>query len=348
MRLKSAAYFLVVAGFVLPAGKVMARTDEMKSLCVNCHTMHNSQGNSNMTPGTIGAQGGLLTNTCYGCHSGNNVLGGRPNVLHTSEPPYTTGAEPGHNTLAGGDFYWVSMGAELKGHNVSGVSLQSTRTAPGSNPPREFSASQPLTCAGTNGCHGDLSKSGDVVAMSQTHHAPEHSRGFRFLDGISGFEDPDYELVLSLNSDGHNQYKGSGRTGDDDSETSTISHLCAKCHGAFHSGGGDAGIWNGTSFGTDPWIRHPVDYDMGGLGGEYAGYGSGGTYNFITPVGSDNVSVALSSVNLASPAKEAIVVCVSCHRAHGSPYDYDLRWDYKKWPDTGGYNGCGDCHTEKN
>ncbi|MCK4838726.1 MAG: hypothetical protein KAS94_07960, partial [Desulfobulbaceae bacterium] len=43
----------------------------------------------------------------------------------------------------------------------------------------------------------------------------------------------------------------------------------------------------------------------------------------------------------------AIITCITCHRAHGSPYDYSLRWNYKAWPGaTAG--GCYDCHTVKN
>ncbi|RLA81698.1 MAG: hypothetical protein DRG33_00080, partial [Deltaproteobacteria bacterium] len=40
------------------------------------------------------------------------------------------------------------------------------------------------------------------------------------------------------------------------------------------------------------------------------------------------------------------VQCLSCHRAHGSPYPDMLRWDYRNWPG-GGMNGCAVCHTSK-
>ena len=87
---------------------------------------------------------------------------------------------------------------------------------------------------------------------------------------------------------------------------------------------------------------------MGGIGGEYLGYGGAGTYNEKTPLASTAVGSALSSVTLGSAGNNAIITCITCHRAHGSPWDYSLRWEYYTWP--GGantYNGCGDCHTYK-
>lgn len=354
MSLKSWALTLSLALF-FSEGVVWARTADMKMPCVNCHTMHNSQG-GNVVPGNAETQGALLNNSCYGCHTGLNAGDDTaprlPMVLHTSVggphslPYLDTGTEDsistGRNTLAGGDFGWVAIpGNDLKGHNVMGISLSGT-----------------LTCAGTTGCHGNLSSVGDSVAMSQTHHAVESAqpmdgssliKSYRWLDGVAGFEDPDYEL--SVDSLKHNQYKGVARPGDTD-EALTISHFCAKCHGNFHWGAGDVGVSAGAGvLGADPWIRHPTDYAMP-LTGEYAGYGdpSGapvGNYNYVTPVGSVDVSTIKTTVT--GSALERIVTCVSCHRAHGSPYDYSLRWDYKNWPGgANSHNGCGDCHTAKN
>lgn len=339
MSYRSLVLMLILA-VQFSGGVTWARTNDMKQVCVNCHTMHNSQNGFDVTPGGIGAQGALLNNSCYGCHTGDNLAGGRPVVLHSSAPAYQlTGTEPGHNTLAGGDFYWVAQGNDLKGHNVVGITGGGT-----------------LTCAGTTGCHGNSAVAGDLPAMYQTHHAVETaqpmdgaplSESFRLLEGVAGYEDPDFELTVG--SGDHNQYKGIARTAEGDSTASSISNFCARCHGSFHTGNNPSGISDDSAiFGTDPWIRHPVDYDMGGLGGEYGNYGSGGTYNIATPLGSADVSAIKSTVTLVTASGEAIVVCVSCHRAHGSPYDYSLRWDYKSWPDAGGYNGCGDCHTLKN
>lgn len=360
---------------LLGEGTSWARSNDMMRPCVDCHTMHNSQGGlspevsspSRRAGGSGKTQDALLNTSCYGCHSDaiTRTRVDTPIVLHFTAPTYgLTGTENGHNTLAGGDFYWVAGGGDLKGHNVDGFSTQSSRLPPGGSGDPFLK----LTCAGTTGCHGNLTRTGDIPAMYQTHHAAEPqpdprvrngnslATSYRWLDGVAGYEDSDYELTF----DGgiHNQYIGFDRTADINSSSKAISQFCAKCHGNFHFGPANSGVSasdDPPAFSVDPWIRHPVDYDMGGLGGEYLGYGSpaAGDYNVATPLGSKYTGNILelaprATVTLASAAEDAVVVCVSCHRAHGSPYDYSLRWNYQAWPGAGSYNGCGDCHTVKN
>lgn len=323
-----------------------ARSAEMKKPCSTCHTIHNSEENIARAAG--GPLEALMTATCAGCHTGTNDGDpDKPFVFDIAAPAYGPGAG---GTLAGGSFSWVG-GADLKGHNVVGVGATQVlgRTPPGGSP-LTFDT---LTCAGENGCHGDRSVASQVKSIWGSHHSPEESsstngstiaRSYRFLEGISGVEDPDWEYTLAF--DDHNQYKGDARGSDVDTDTFSISHLCAKCHGAFHSGANP-------SF-ASPWLRHPVDYDMGdATGSEYAGYGDGGAgiYNVRTPLASSTIpdpipgSVTLGGVGDGT----AIITCITCHRAHGSPYDYSLRWDYKRWPGAGGDNngGCYDCHTVK-
>lgn len=361
MLLKSLLIVLLLAGFS-PEGVTWAITNDMKKPCSDCHTMHNSQNGAEMLIGPavgLGQQGALLRNTCYGCHTGSNVSGSKPYVFNSAAPAYmATGTELDHTTLAGGSFYWVAQsGGDLKGHNVNGLTTQSTRTPPGGT--KSFnSTTTPLRCAGVNGCHGDRSAPTEILAMYQTHHAVTTGQvkdgstllnSYRLLNDsagigvgyIAGFEDIDYEL--SVSSSDHNQYLGVARSTDDDA-TTTISHSCAGCHGNFHSGASDVTGTAGTTF-ASPWIRHPVDYAMA-LTGEYANYGGSGVnaYKVETPLGSDD---APSAKGVVSGSGDAIIVCVSCHRAHGSPYNYSLRWNYKDWPGSG-YNGCADCHTAKN
>jgi hypothetical protein len=350
---------LLLIPLALPA-QLCGRTNQMKQHCGTCHTMHNSQDEAEMTGG-LGQLRSLLRKPCYGCHYGTNTAGSgsMPMVWSSSDPQYgATGTEAGvHTNLAGGDFYWVALGDDLKGHNVEGIATQSSRYPPGNTTQLVNS----LTCAGrdaTNGiygCHGRTNVADETGAMSRAHHADDtlatdgstFLQSYRFLEGVAGKEDADYELNVSAGD--HNQYKGVARGSDSDSSgDNTISSLCARCHGDFHFGAGNLGVFDETgTFGADPWIRHPVDVDMNGIGGEYADYGGAGinAYNIETPVASADVSTGLSTV--LQVAGDAIITCVSCHRAHGSPYDYNLRWDYASWPG-GGTNGCGHCHTAKN
>ncbi|MBU0481018.1 MAG: hypothetical protein KKG47_07950 [Proteobacteria bacterium] len=361
MRYKAVVFAILVLFFLAGQGSGWCRTNDMKQLCANCHTMHNSAGGLEVTPGGIGVQNYLLNSTCYGCHSGTNTAGSMPYVTNVAgEPNYgTTGTSAAgvvNGTLAGGSFYWVSQGDNGKGHNVEGLEIvaQGPRTPPGGS--KVFDNTSPstaLTCAGTNGCHGNLAVAGQIPAMYRTHHAnpalpvdgASVASSYRFLNGIVGLEDLDYEFTVSSAADNHNQYRGSARSADNDLDTSSISHLCAVCHGFFHNGGGNNGV--GDPGFVSPWIRHPVDYDMNdAVGAEYQDYGGAGNQYLVeTPVASDDLTGGAKSTVLKSPG-DAIITCITCHRAHGSRFDSSLRWDYKSWP-ASGYNGCGDCHTFK-
>jgi hypothetical protein len=309
--------------------------------CSTCHTMHNSQDNVTLT-GSFAE--GLLKSSCIGCHLGDNPdLSGRmtPFVISDDAPEYSlTGTESGAETLAGGTFYWSYNGDENKGHNVwPGAEPTST------NPPGGDAMATQLTCAGNTGCHGDLAETNQYTAMRKSHHADDSTndgstigKSYRFLDSITGLEDPDWELpdaTPPLSETKHNQYKGS--TDWDNNESNTITSFCAHCHGYFH---GDGDI---DTDGSSPWLRHPTDIPLP-LDGEFASYT---TYNPVVPVASTSTSSVISDTTNVT-LNDRIVTCISCHRAHGSPWDNNLRWNYLDWPGTGGYDGCGICHSSKN
>lgn len=343
-------------------------------VCSDCHTMHNSQDGSAMFGNTSGA---LTNGGCVGCHTGENIGGNIPFIMQSSAPSYDSAdAGTGGNTLAGGSFYWVTQeNGDAKGHNVAGITGNSLNvdgtigmTPPGWNPDfdgngaiNEGSAgewSKQLTCAGTNGCHGDHSATNDWDAVAGAHHGPDTdidgltvASSFRFLKGIKGLEDSDWEYQPT--STAHNQYYGIDKTSDleENADPATISYLCAECHGNFHSGVDSDGAVEEDGAVESPWIRHPTDFDMGNVASkaDYAGYGGDShTYSIIAPVASKTIGDApLDTVYVAED--DAIVTCISCHRAHGTPFDDLLRWDYGSCVSAGGNDDCGcfACHTTK-
>jgi hypothetical protein len=369
---------LLLLGFIcwLP-GSAMAR---VSGQCADCHTMHNSQDGASVVEG--GPLRALTKGDCIGCHTGTNTQGHNIPYVDdkTGTPSYGDFGIDG-DTLAGGSFYWMRSGgagaADAFGHNVLGIKSSDAAITPVNTPPGfalAFNAngqigsawsSNQLTCAGTYGCHGDHGAVGDeddFHAISGAHHADDvpldpsdanPGLSFRFLKGIDGKEDPEWEFTPTTTA--HNQYKGIDRTDDNAADTSTISYLCAECHGMFHSGAGTDGADGDGAFGS-PWLRHPTDFDIGhATGTEYASYpgdfgASVGEYSIVAPVASANVSAVLSSVAVTKPGDDtAIVTCISCHRAHGTPYADLLRWDYANCNvgDTGDDCGCFACHTTK-
>ncbi len=326
--------------------------------CASCHTMHYSQNGTVLQEwGSSGPYKALVINDCIGCHTGtNNGSNTTPYVFSSNAPNYgETGTEAGTNTLAGGNFYWVVNGsswvtdADRTGHNVEG--LANVDQTLGTIPPGGIDLGHQLTCAGKYGCHGDRNVEGDFEALLGAHHTDDSvidgstvGKSYRFLKGIVGYEDSDWEYQPDASH--HNQYKGVDRASETDINTSTISYLCAECHGDFHNG-------DDVSFGSwgSPWLRHPTDYDMSHTpsGSEYrqypGQYGSTGQYSVIAPVASEDVSQPKSTVSFS---KDTIITCISCHRAHGTPYKYILRWNYYGWPVQTSINGCNACHTAKN
>ncbi|MDX1776628.1 MAG: hypothetical protein R3297_08595, partial [Desulfobulbales bacterium] len=226
-------------------------------VCNECHTMHNSQGGTSMAAG--GNLEALLVNSCAGCHSGLNGTSAinnsskAPLVMHTgSAPGNTSGAD---NMLAGGSFYWVTID-DRKGHNVNAFGIGPDSTY--ADPPL---GGVQLNCAGQFGCHGYSSIAGELKSLMPAHHIADSvpltgasiAESYRFLSGIIGTEDSDWEYTVA--PDDHNQYKASSTW--DSTAVDTITYICARCHGNFHGNPGVGGS------GSSPWVRHPTDIDSG-------------------------------------------------------------------------------------
>jgi predicted CXXCH cytochrome family protein len=320
--------------------------------CSNCHTMHNSQGGSSMHTG-YGADeapyGTLLrANDCLGCHASENS-GEWKNSLGAPIVYSTSGAPS--QALAGGNYYWVMNTGDGYGHNP--VELGNPDGTLSSPPGVTHVPTFNLRCTGGNtGCHGDRYSEDSMAGF---HHQNEGgtlttansvANSFRGLLKVKGAEDPDWEKAPAS---GHNWYSGSSspppqseipcracHTGFGDLPYDTISGFCGACHSYFHRTDPDMYGGGGTQS-SGQWIRHPSDTILPETG-EYNGYP---TYSAEAPVGYTDVS--------APTRATAVVTCLSCHRAHGSPYPNMLRWNYDDMVASGGGSGgCFTCHTEKN
>ncbi len=309
--------------------------------CSDCHTMHNSQDGrpvatelntstytfeTDATPNQF-----LLVSDCTGCHTSSSgsstIVKDTPIVFNTITP-----VDP----LAGGNYYYVRSD-DSRGHNPAGIT--SRDSVLGLTPPGGNTMAAQLRCAGQYGCHGDRSTGSDYTALKGAHHADDSGGvdgssvglSYRFLNGVVGKEDPDWEQD-NINTS-HNEYKGSTGPSAD-----TISYLCSRCHGDFHT-------WTGgvSAVGTaSPWLRHPTDITLK-ASGEYANYT---TYSMTAPVARPDPGNVPDTTRVR-PGTD-IVMCLSCHRAHASPYYKILRWDYKSPTLSTALSGCNVCHTSKN
>lgn len=348
--------FLLFVLFCLP----LSLEAKITGNCSNCHTMHNSQNGSAVV--AEGPQSCLLARAdCLGCHGQNpsgtqNIipLGNVPQVLHSA----TT-------DLAGGNFKYNQTANDEKGHNVIDLGNQEgTLTVPPGDQHATGITNLNFTCSGAKGCHGDRTVEDKLLSIKGAHHIDDTvlkfgsislggqggSTGlsYRFLKGVKGGEDSNWEATLNATND-HNEYFGDTTMGVSSATApanNTISGLCAECHGNFHGDGGAGDPGTGT---TSPWLRHPTDISLPSSG-EYVVYT---TYNLTAPVartsgwsgwttGGGSPSGTVTPIGTT----DDIVMCLSCHRAHASYYKL-MRWDYKGWPGNGQINGCNVCHTSK-
>jgi hypothetical protein len=348
---------LIILCFILFALCSMLNTLSLQARvagnCSNCHTMHNSQDGQSVAQDFDGftfsptdtPKENLLIYSCLGCHSATDGTTWQdgvtkaPIVFNTSEPTYNT-----VKGLAGGNFYFVIADDT----NLS--------AAPGA---------LLFTSCGNNSCHANLDRvvSGagfgldgrqgcEKCHINPKHHADDHGymegglvttadQGwYRFLSGheagagedtgVEGYEDGDWQKTVS--SDDHNEYFGNQVSGGYGFLVlgNTTTAYCTGCHQNFHSNQGTA----------SPWFRHPSDAVLP-VSGEYASYT---IYNPLVPVARPSLDVPSSSV---TPGAD-MVMCLSCHRSHASPYFKMMRWDYKSSTLSEALLGCNVCHSSKN
>lgn len=290
----------------------------------------------------------------------------------------------GTNTLAGGNFWWVGQGDDAKGHNVFSDNPDEglLEGAPG----RSWG-----TGCGTDSCHNNLHATyvdgytgladrqgctgchmvSDTDGPKGFHHADDSDTvvdtadegWYRFLqghqggnlNGVAGIEHEKWNYGATASN--HNEYLGNETSLDSTTAFgglgNTMTAFCCGCHGDFH-------MQNEQSDGSGRWLRHPSDVRIPNSG-EYAfafgadGSSGTGTYDPMLPVarptsgGTFDWNDADSMVYLGEG--EDMVMCLSCHVAHGSPYDDMLRWNYKDDMIAGGGGadgtGCFICHTSK-
>lgn len=349
-------FLVITASIIIGVTALSPAYSKVTGSCGDCHTMHNSQRGDPMAVGGSGAgwdengtwvgtsqaspNNTLLVSGCVGCHTSTSsttiiTAGGNkvPIVYNTVEPV---------NPLAGGNFHWVESKGHEYGHNVLGIS------DPDINLDRAPGGSK--TCSG-QGCHISLAyddaatnaegKQGCEGCHVVVKHHDDNS-AYRFLQGhtndnryVEGLEETNWEQNPSSNV--HNEYKGYNNFAPNSEKleiTHGMSSYCMGCHDDFHD----------QQNASSEWIRHPSDAILPDEG-EYAAYT---VFNPEAPVARPNLTGYTEPSSVVTPETD-MVMCLSCHRPHGSPYKDMLRWNYD---DTvaggGGSGGCFICHTEKN
>lgn len=351
-----------------------ARMSPGPGSCHVCHDMHGGgEGPGLLLEQYRGNQG------CINCHSSDTssttyIL--NPGGDHEITVPVVlyTGANAPSSYLAGGNFWWVKEGLggdDTKGHNVF---LDEPDDYLDNAPGRLM---YPQSCGINGACHHslhDVNESTWTGGGSQYYNnlvgrqgctkchmfddSQPEARGWHHLDdsdivkdsreegwfrflgaahaslegvaGVSGIEDDDWESETVTD---HNEYLGSSENqwhwGNFHFCGNTVNGFCTGCHNAIHVADPDPA-------GENPWARHPPGLVIPGSG-EFAAYT---TYDPLVPVALPVLTGQDGTDTVITPGTD-MVNCLSCHRAHGSPYPKLLRWDINK------NGGCIRCHTQK-
>ena len=380
------AMLLTATVLLLPASPVRGRVKGPCYTCHTMHRSQNRGAVSDRadaafttaTPENYTVTN-LLKNVCIGCHSSTTSdtivdLGDgiRVPIVYNPVAP----AKP----LAGGNFFWVDENGDEYGHNVRTVDSILSAAPDGPNPTtcafggchRSLASIQygggPVYAAkqikgnGCIACHNPAHHVDDTVNMRAggSKYVDGSGGGYRFLNkaaykffaipqhgtpAVAGIEAADWQQEPSATN--HNEYQDNTKPslpGQYGTTPEGISDFCGGCHRNFHSwpardypNGGD---------GDNPWIRHPAAIALPATG-EYAAYT---TYDPNVPVArpdSATLSAYAGPSDVVTPGSDK-VMCLSCHRAHGSPYKDMLRWSYATMVASGGGSGgCFVCHSSK-
>ena len=218
--------------------------------------MHASQSGTLQVPNEY-----LTTEDCVGCHSssmGSTIVDIGSGDGASRVPIVFNTPVPSENTLAGGNFYWVTTD-DILGHNLMGISDPDAKLGDDPDDPivpgSQFGSQTNLKVSQCLTCHVNTEWTLDDPAIpwgierdenyllcqdchqAVRHHATdpppanpvvgEDNGWYRFIYGLNGIEDPDWEQ--SSNSTKHNEYLG---------ETAlwggSISEFCGGCHNMYH------------------------------------------------------------------------------------------------------------------
>ena len=283
--------------------------------CAGCHTMHNSQDGALVDAAHASGNEYLLnsgnsSDTCLSCHAAYGQFAN------------------GTGFGAGGDFYWVTKtwswsahghayesAGDSHGHNIiSPVAGIAEDAILGSSPGGDFDSTY-LTCTSCHDPHGNTN--------------------FRLLYGSDlGPIYPGGRYNFSADAplakgNSRNTTSGTGQESDVAHTVykSGMSQWCGNCHEDMYSVGNTNHV-------------HPAGEQLGSsVAAVYNAYVASGnltggdaltSYRGLVPF--EDVSADLATVsttnNTAGPGSEDQVMCLTCHRAHASPFPDAGRWEF--------------------
>ena len=323
--------------------------------CMGCHNIHDAKSTSSLLIASD------VTSTCANasCHGSAS-----PGSYHMATSTMGAGVPPG-NLTPGGDFGWLlktytysprsgtttTEAGERHGHNIVGADLGYVADATNTTAPGGTMDATQFSCNSCHDQHGKLRRLSDgtfattgapTIASGSYNNSPVPAAGqavgaYRLLRGpgsSSGSGGTTFSAVF--NAIAPSTYNRSEAvTPTRVAYGAGISDWCATCHPDMHTA-------------TSSKMTHPVNQTLGtDVAANYNSYkGSGVTtgitvansFDSIVPFQRDNLSGIVGYATLQSeavingsvstgPATSDRVMCLSCHRAHASGWEFMGRWN---------------------
>jgi hypothetical protein len=292
-------------------GPTLAFHDAGVAHCNGCHTIHNSQGGQLVDPDSPDGNPWLLvdatpSDTCLSCHA---TRLGAVFAVDPLNPAPQKGAgnfifllEDNLNDGHGGATDPIH--GDAAGHNLNapghGLAADGTLSAA---PGGLFPASQ----MGCSSCHD-----------------PHGTEDFRMLYGAGRIVQEFYSFTAAApDADGLSIFAGTESNANHTAYIGTtggMSSWCGNCHGNFHD--------------NDAQLVHPSGSTLGGsIAAAYGLYNGTAQWGTGNPADSYLAAVpfedpANTTTSTAGPSAGSIVMCTTCHRAHGSSAPDSGRWDF--------------------
>lgn len=312
--------------------------------CDGCHTMHNSVDGQPVA-GTGADRTSLMlgsdpSSTCLNCHG--DVGAGRTSSYHVM-------SEDGHYFHSGGDFFWVQKtysydvrgtetfsNGEDHGHNIVALDYGLNAQAVPAQAPGGTYLAEDLSCSSCHDPHGTIfNNTGGPISVSGSYGGTPadgtRAGNYRLLAdngyrtaGLTYATPGGVPKAVSTNSNVndtlHTDYG------------SNMSAWCANCHGEFtmaqkHPVGPTDGALSKTNNTTGQ--SYATTYNRYVKTGDSSGAGwPQSTGPYLELVSFERGAGAALDINSTAGPSGGNVMCLTCHRAHASAFDYAGRWDF--------------------